>query len=94
MKTNKLATIFMVGALIALLVTLGNFQSSFAGGHSGARVTKNAGPPSTGDSVGGSANPSVGNPGGHPWHKYPCPAGAICATPDNASKTLNQFQGD
>ena len=44
MQRKGLATIFMVGALIALLVTLGSVQSAFAGGRSGARVTTNAGP--------------------------------------------------
>jgi len=49
MQTKKLATIFMVGALIALLVTLGSVQSAFAGGRSGPKVTTHAGPQNPGD---------------------------------------------
>ena len=35
MQTNKLATAFIVGALTALLLTFGSFQSVYAGGGHG-----------------------------------------------------------
>jgi hypothetical protein len=76
MQTKGLATIFMVGALIALLVTLGSVQSAFAGGRSGSGGTTNAGPlkPSTvsGPKVTKDAGPQ--NPGDGPqsgWGNSP-----------------------